>query len=47
MARTLTHPDSGQEIERNADEVALYEAQGWRVKPKPTPKRSSKPTAKK
>lgn len=28
MAYTLTHPDGGQ-IEARAEDVAMYESQGW------------------
>lgn len=33
MAFHLTHPDSKQEIEVEAEQVPLYTAQGWRTKP--------------
>lgn len=33
MAYKLTHPDSKQEIEVDADKVAIYESQGWETKP--------------
>lgn len=29
MAYKMTHPDSDQTIEANADQVASYESQGW------------------
>lgn len=38
MAFHLTHPDSKQEIEVEANQVPLYLAQGWETKPSaPTP----------
>jgi hypothetical protein len=39
MAYKLTHPDSGQEIEVEAEQVPIYTAQGWQTKPhaKPAP----------
>lgn len=37
MAYHLTHPDSEQEIEREADQVASYVAQGWETKPGANP----------
>ena len=33
MPYRLTHPDSGQEIGVNAEQVPLYQSQGWRTKP--------------
>lgn len=33
MAYRLTHPDSDLEIERDADQVAMYLTQGWETKP--------------
>ena len=33
MAYKLTHPDSNQEIERDADDVPMYREQGWQTKP--------------
>ena len=33
MAYHLTHPDSDQEIEVDAEQVSLYAAQGWQTKP--------------
>lgn len=33
MAFKLTHPASGQEIERDADQVPMYLSQGWQTKP--------------
>lgn len=33
MAYTLTHPDSNQEIKREADQVPMYVSQGWQTKP--------------
>lgn len=33
MAYKMTHPDGGQEIEANADQVAMYESQGWETAP--------------
>ena len=33
MSYKLTHPDSGQEIEREADQVQTYVSQGWETKP--------------
>lgn len=39
MAYRLTHPDSDQEIEVDAEQVSLYTSQGWRTKPSaPKPK---------
>lgn len=37
MAYRLTHPDSGLEIEREAEDVAMYESQGWQTSPHATP----------
>lgn len=37
MAYRLTHPDSEQEIEVNAESVATYVAQGWLTKPNAKP----------
>jgi len=33
MAYHLTHPDSEQEIERDAADVPMYLSQGWQTKP--------------
>lgn len=33
MAYHLTHPDSEQEIEVEADQVPMYQSQGWQTKP--------------
>lgn len=33
MAYRLTHPDSEQEIEVPAEQVPMYESQGWQTKP--------------
>lgn len=33
MAYKMTHPDSNVEIEVNADQVAMYESQGWETAP--------------
>lgn len=33
MSYKLTHPDSNQEIEREADQVPAYVSQGWETKP--------------
>lgn len=33
MAYHLTHPESDQEIEVEAEQVAAYVAQGWATKP--------------
>ena len=33
MAYKLTHPDSNQEIEREADQLDQYVTQGWETKP--------------
>lgn len=33
MAYNLTHPDSTQEIEVDAESVPNYLAQGWQTKP--------------
>lgn len=33
MAYRLTHPDSKQEIEADADSVHMYLSQGWQTKP--------------
>jgi hypothetical protein len=32
MAKKLTHPEGG-EVEARADQVALYESQGWETAP--------------
>lgn len=43
MAFKLTHPNSDLEIERDADQVENYRAQGWETKPGanvPDPKNS-------
>ena len=37
MAYKLTHPDSEQEIEVAADQVATYTSQGWQTKPTAKP----------
>jgi hypothetical protein len=37
MAYKLTHPDSDQEIEVDADQVPIYTAQGWQTKPTAKP----------
>jgi hypothetical protein len=44
MSYKLTHPDSDLEIEREADQVPTYVAQGWETKPgaKLRPSRTSK-----
>lgn len=48
MAR-MTHPDSGTEIEVRADQVQLYQSQGWRTvtgkKPAPTTPETSTVTS--
>lgn len=33
----MTHPDSDTEIEVNADQVEMYESQGWETKPATKP----------
>jgi len=33
MAYHLTHPDSDLEIEREAQDVPMYQTQGWQTKP--------------
>lgn len=33
MAYHLTHPDSKQEVECEAEQVAMYLSQGWQKKP--------------
>ena len=33
MAYKLTHPKTGQEIERNAEDVPAFLRQGWEMKP--------------
>lgn len=33
MSYKLTHPDSEQELEVDASQVAMYESQGWETKP--------------
>lgn len=33
MAQTMTHPDSGLEVQADADQVSLYLSQGWQIKP--------------
>lgn len=37
MAYKMTHPDSGVEIEVEADMVANYETQGWETSPHAKP----------
>lgn len=37
MAYKLTHPDSDLVIERDGDQVADYEKQGWQTKPGANP----------
>lgn len=37
MAYRLTHPDSEQEIEVDAESVANYVSQGWETKPNAKP----------
>lgn len=37
MAFKLTHPDSSQEIEVDADQVPIYVRQGWETKPNVKP----------
>lgn len=37
MAYKMTHPDSDQEIEVNAEQVAMYESQGWETAPTAKP----------
>lgn len=32
MAYKMTHPEGG-EVEANADQVAMYESQGWETAP--------------
>lgn len=49
MAYKLTHPDSGQEIEREADQVQMYVSQGWETRPTakpPTPNQAATATSK-
>ena len=33
MAYKMTHPDTDLEISANADQVAMYESQGWETAP--------------
>ena len=33
MSYKLTHPDSEQEIQVEAEQVSLYTSQGWQTKP--------------
>lgn len=33
MAYTLTHPDSKLELQVRAEDVAMYESQGWETAP--------------
>lgn len=33
MAYKMSHPDSKAEIEVSADQVAVYESQGWETAP--------------
>ena len=33
MAYKLTHPDSALEIQAEADQVPMYQSQGWETKP--------------
>lgn len=42
MAYHLTHPDSGVEIEVEAEMVPMYQSQGWETKPTARPVESSK-----
>lgn len=42
MAYKLTHPDSKQTIEVEADQVSLYTEQGWRTKANVKPPFDSK-----
>lgn len=37
MSYHLTHPDSNQEIEVNAEQVDAYVSQGWETKPTAKP----------
>lgn len=37
MAYHLTHPESEQEIEVEAEQVSLYTSQGWQTKPSAKP----------
>lgn len=37
MSYKLTHPNSDQEIEVDAEQVSLYTAQGWQTKPNVKP----------
>lgn len=37
MAYHLTHPESGQEIEVESEQVPLYVSQGWQTKPTAKP----------
>ena len=33
MAYKMTHPDSKRRIDVNADQVAMYQSQGWETAP--------------
>lgn len=37
MSYTLSHPDGSAEIEVEAEQVPLFQAQGWQTKPGATP----------
>lgn len=37
MAYKMTHPNSKQEIEVDAAQVAIYESQGWQTAPTAKP----------
>ena len=37
MAYKMTHPDSGQEIKVQAEQVPMYESQGWETAPTAKP----------
>lgn len=37
MAYNMTHPDSKQEIQVDAQNVAVMESQGWETAPQATP----------
>lgn len=37
MSYKLTHPDSDLEIQASADQVTMYESQGWETAPTAKP----------
>lgn len=47
MAYKMTHPDSDLEIQVNAEQVAMYESQGWETAPQANPPAEGDKSAKK